>query len=211
MAPKKAAPPANAAAEPPAPFAGTSVVPYDASASADASVNPAKHPIGIILLSQPTVKEICFSIAKEYFKDTVANFNALPARLDAEILQWTNKEAMTLKILWRVDDKHTHSSLDGLLDPEYAMRLEKYVDGRSAPKAKGMTWRREYAIAVSSGPYAASEVTDDGEIHVDYKEGTRLLTQVWKKVTPQHVKDDWRGTDRFRLKCLIPEHKTNTF
>lgn len=181
-----------------------------ASASSAPPVNAAKHPIGIILMSLQTPKDIRFSISRDFFNED-PTYASMPERLTAEIMQWISRDAMTLKVLWDIDQKHTHTALADLLDPDFGMKLEPYADGRSAPKAKGTSFRREYTLAMNSGPYAPTEVTDGRDIEVTYKEGARELTQVWKKVTPQHVREDWRGDDRFRLKTTLPEHKTNTF
>lgn len=176
-------------------------------------IDPTKHPLGIIILSQATVKEIRFTISKDYFK-TASNYDRMPDRIMGELLQWTNKDEMTLKIYWPVDETNTVSSLASILDADYKMKLEKYADNRSAPKARGMHWRRDYSVAMTSGPYAPSEQArnDEEDIHITYKEGTREFTQTWKRVTPQAVREDWcPPIDRFRLKTTLGAHKTNTF
>jgi hypothetical protein len=84
--------------------------------------------------------------------------------------------------------------VSSLLAPQLKMELLPFEDGRSAPKVKGSTWRREYAAALASGPYARTERFDDADegasrfVDIAYKEGTRALSQRWKKVTPQNVR-----------------------
>ena len=100
-----------------------------------------------------------------------------------------------------------------MLDADLKMKFEVYEDGRSRPKAKGSTWRRAYATATISGPYAAAEQGEDGDNQVDvhYKEGATELRQVWTKRPPSYVAEDRRRQERFRARTSLPLSKTNTF
>ena len=64
-----------------------------------------------------------------------------------------------------------------LLKAGNQMKLLPFADNRSAPKAKGASAKREYAIAIATGPYrnaAAAEQTAAAQrVEVAYKEGMR--------------------------------------
>lgn len=112
-----------------------------------------------------------------------------------------------MKILWPADESNTIQHLGQLLDPEYAIRLEPFEDGRSAPKAKGTSWRRLYAQMLSVGPYAQTLMQGDQstleQLAVLYQEGTETLTQVWVHRPPEFVNQDWRlGSERERMKVM---------
>ncbi|KAL1526811.1 hypothetical protein AB1Y20_015504 [Prymnesium parvum] len=168
-------------------------------------VDPKMHPIGIVILSHNPPKGIRFTMSKEFFK-AASNYHELPERIVGEIDRWIDKENnYRLKILWISDQTNTIQTLGSILDPEYRIALEAYEDGRSAPKAKGTSWRRMYAAAKSAGPYADA-ILEDARSEVEattiqYTEGTHQLDQVWRHHPPGFVTEDWRtGGERPRMK-----------
>ena len=106
---------------------------------------------------------------------------------------------MILKILWRDDDSNSIQSVASLLDADFAFSFEPYEDGRSAPKAKGSSYRRLYAEAIARGPYAATEQGGGGVdevIDIHYKEGALDLIQSWTKRTRRSSSRTTRGPTR---------------
>ena len=67
------------------------------------SVDVERHPLGIIIRSQSSMKDVAFSIDKTYFyRDP--GFAGLPDRLRGEGIQWAEK-GQRLKIRWPFDDE----------------------------------------------------------------------------------------------------------
>ena len=83
----------------------------------------------------------------------------MPDRLTGDIDRWTNKKEFAIKILWLDDSSNSVEGLPALLASGLQMKLEKFQDGRTAPKAKGSSWRQAYAQAARYGPYAAQPRT----------------------------------------------------
>ena len=66
-------------------------------------------------------------------------------------------------IMWESDGKSSLEWLSLLLRPEFGFTLLPGADGRM-PKAKGAAAKREYAIAISTGPYATRERNPPDEV-----------------------------------------------
>jgi len=98
-----------------------------------------------------------------------------------------------------------------LLKAGNQMKLLPFADNRSAPKAKGASAKREYAIAIATGPYrnaAAAEQTAAAQrVEVAYKEGYEELVQIWDVHGPAFIKEDWRPGERFRAKINLSASK----
>lgn len=188
-------------------------------AFAATQVDPREHPVGIIILSHSPPKGIRFTINREFFLN-VSNYDDLPPRLLGEIDRWIDRDnGYKLKVLWPIDDSNTIQMLGQLLDPEYRIKLEPYEDNRSAPKAKGTTWRRLYAQMKATGPYANAILEDmqqngdEREVTISYLEGSISLEQVWIHRPSGFVIEDWRpGNDRVRLKVKgLAANQVNEF
>ncbi|KAL3929399.1 MAG: hypothetical protein SGPRY_001975 [Prymnesium sp.] len=176
-------------------------------------IDTRKHPVGITILSVSPPGCIKFTLAKEYFK-SAPNFASLPERLRGEIGTWINSGEQTLKILWEDDQSNSIESLSSLCDPKFKIKLESYEDGRSAPKPKGMSWRKLYAEAVARAPYAdelRGIQADEDEIVIAYKEGVELLEQGWEMALPQHISTDQSEGTMFKMRETPPPNLTNTF
>ncbi|KAL3922391.1 MAG: hypothetical protein SGPRY_004579 [Prymnesium sp.] len=97
------------------------------------------------------------------------------------------------------DETNTIEYLANLLMADLHIKLEPFEDGRSAPKPKGATAKRMYALALQQ---RQSEQTADGvqQLTVAYTEGALSLVQVWDVRGPQWVSQDWRHGERFMIK-----------
>mmetsp|Transcript_49491 Transcript_49491/g.123045 ORF Transcript_49491/g.123045 Transcript_49491/m.123045 type:complete len:729 (+) Transcript_49491:264-2450(+) len=127
-----------------------------------------------------------------------------------EIDRWVNKVAGRAVVIWPADATNTIEYLSNLFVPSLQMKLEPFEDGRSAPKAKGATAKRLYALAVRDLNIEAVG-REEQKLSVAYTEGSQALVQVWDVHGPQFVREDWRRGERFRMKpAKLSAAATNT-
>ena len=120
-----------------------------------------KHPVGIILKSN-ALKGIRFQVSKEHWKGTAA-YARLPALVVGAFSAWSgSKEDGKVGVDWESDGFNSVEHLSVILRPKLCLKLLPYAaGGKSAPKAKGAQAKRNYATAISTGPYAPQR--DDNE------------------------------------------------
>ena len=71
------------------------------------------------------------------------------------IVQAVKKADGKYTIRWPVDNSSTTEYLASILSKKFELRLETYENGRAPPKAKGMSAKRAYAVAISSAALLA--------------------------------------------------------
>ena len=187
-----------------------------APAPAEADVDFEQHPAGIILLSHAPPKGIRFSVSRDLFSN-FATYATLPVRMIGEIDRWLSKKDGKLVIDWEADNSSTTQHLAVLLQDKYDFKLERWLDGRHPPRAKGLDAKRRYARAIASGPYASWAADEEAAgvnepITIEYEEEGRRLEQTWTPVERQSIREDWRPGPRFKTKIhsSLPEHRYNT-
>ena len=127
-----------------------------------------KHPIGIILKSN-AIKDIRFSISKDHWKDSPSVFSTLPDVVVGCIDKWggQSKSDNKIDVSWESDGTSSVEFLAVLLRPSLGFKLLPYLNGKSAPRAKGANAKREYAVATTTGPYAQpAEQAEREEVEV---------------------------------------------
>ena len=157
-----------------------------------------KHETTLILLDQKSIKDIRFTVSKEFWRG-YPFYNTLPARVMGTFEQWGLTSKLIPYITWDDGQRDTALSMCDLLAADF--QFELYADGRSKPKANA---RRLLAGGAGIGTAAAEddEAVADGDqpstISVPYQVGRAEHTQVWTKRAPEGIREDVRGTDRVR-------------
>ena len=121
------------------------------------------HPVGIILKSN-TLRGIRFEVSKEHWRGT-AFYARLPDRVAGRFETWSgrSKDDNKVHVEWESDGKNSDEWLAVLLRPSLGLKLLPYLDSRPAPRAKGTTAKRNYAVATTTGPYAARQQEQEHE------------------------------------------------
>ena len=68
-----------------------------------------------------------------------------------------------MHIEWESDGTNSDEFLAVLLRPSLGLELLPYLNGKSAPRPKGMVAKQAYATAVATGPYAPPR-GEDGDL-----------------------------------------------
>ena len=117
-----------------------------------------KHPVGIIMRSNP-INGMRFQVSKEHWKGTTA-YAGLPSLVIGSFERWIGSMAGgKVRINWESDASISDEFLAVLLQPRLDLTLLPDLHGRM-PKPKGSQSKRDYAVAISTGPYAPARDDD---------------------------------------------------
>ena len=127
------------------------------------------------------------------------------------IQTWAGPKAnLKLSINWEDDKSNSLEYLATLLNPKFEFKMEP-KEGGGIAKAVGSTYRREYATAIASGPYAryfgggtVTGAASTWDIKYEEKGSGWELIQKWTPRVPQYISTDQRPGTRFTLK-IKPE------
>ncbi|KAL1522822.1 hypothetical protein AB1Y20_017791 [Prymnesium parvum] len=192
---------------------GASGAPIPFQVDDDPVTNWRAHPIGIIIASHDPPADITFTIKADFCRYKRYDLpQDMEEVTEAHIRRWVRKEDGALTISWHVDEKDSTELLEELLMPCFNLKLIKFHNAprKAIPTAHGgATARRDYARAISTGPYAHlfrainrdffKREEEQHDISITFKDSGTDRTIVWKKQPPQHVQQDWRPGGRERL------------
>ena len=190
----------------------------------DVDIDFEQHPAAIILLSHAPPKDIRFSVTKDLFSQ-YANYDALPDRMIGEVESWSGgrnggRAGGGLVVSWEADSSSSTEYLAVMLRRRYEFKFEKYANGKTPPRAKGLESKRRFAEATTNGPYKYWKQDDEEdqdvfverEVKIPYKEGGLDLEQVWTLRPPTFIQEDWRPGTRFRARIdpFLPPARYDT-
>jgi hypothetical protein len=149
------------------------------------------HIIANALLDCSNVKDVCFSVDKEFWKGTSC-YDSLTDRTAGKFTQWLNVADRRLRILWDDGEVDTQLTLQILLHPSAGMKLEPYEDGREPPRPKRLAGERREQDA------GEEEIEEMGKeaVVLKVKKGARIIEQKWTYETPESITTDARTGQR---------------
>ena len=157
-----------------------------------------KHETTLILLDQKSIKDIRFTVSKEFWRG-YPFYNTLPARVMGTFEQWGLTSKLIPYITWDDGQRDTALSMCDLLAADF--QFELYADGRSKPKANA---RRLLAGGAGIGTAAAEddEAVADGDqpstISVPYQVGRA------EHMPPPHITTHIHRWSMRRRRMRIP-------
>lgn len=169
-----------------------------------------EHPFGIIIASHDPPADITFTIRSDFCRFKRYDLpDAMEEVTTAYIRRWVRKDDGALTIHWLADETESSELLAELLMPCFQLTFIRYHNAprKAVPLAHGSTARREYARAITQGPFAhlfggvagGSNTDEATTICVNHNESGRSRQVTWHRRAPQFVQEDWRPGSRERL------------
>lgn len=155
------------------------------------------HPITNALLDASSIKDVGFSVSKEFWHG-YSFYDNLAERIHGRFTQWLNVKKRLPRIEWDDATVDTAISLHDLLATGCGMQLE-YYNGKAPPKPKRLAGQPRGTGASSSATGEQDEQVDGmAPVVLSYKSGARDLEQVWHYATPEAIVLDARQDARQR-------------